>query len=267
MSSSRGSPDVIRLNVQQLVDQFDDGSTLRASTRIGIPNATLDKILKGLSKNPRVETLHQIAKAYGVGLDFLLTDPAAVRIAPEPERIDVESDVYRSRVLYYSTVRELRLPRDLEEAVTSLAFMLDEFAMALGVFETPRPRTDDGFERARVQEALNFFSALRRAIDTLGAEEVRRRILESDAAVRLRFSPYLEPLMTPGTGLVPAEGLLTPARLANIAKVISASPAWYVQYEGGPARPRKGPGIVDKAGADTEPRDAQKKRRRRRKPR
>lgn len=56
-----------------IIDRVHEGSVRRAAQLVGIPQPTLDRIVRGASLNPRSDALQRLAQAYDVSIDWLLT--------------------------------------------------------------------------------------------------------------------------------------------------------------------------------------------------
>lgn len=64
--------------------------------RAGIPKTTLDKILSGVTKDPKLETLKAIARVLGLSLDdFDDKQPAKEKKEYEPTYEDIQSLIAR----------------------------------------------------------------------------------------------------------------------------------------------------------------------------
>ncbi|HHY95897.1 MAG TPA: helix-turn-helix transcriptional regulator [Firmicutes bacterium] len=55
--------------------QERDISINKLATLSGLPQSTVDSIIRGKSRNPRFTTVKRICEALGITLDELLTDP------------------------------------------------------------------------------------------------------------------------------------------------------------------------------------------------
>lgn len=67
-------PDVYALRIQQLCKKYDI-TINRLATMSGLPQSTIDNIMRGISKNPRVKTLHKIAITFNMTLSEFLDFP------------------------------------------------------------------------------------------------------------------------------------------------------------------------------------------------
>ena len=66
--------EIYALRIKQLCKQ--DGITVnRLATLAGLKQSTIDNIIRGTSKNPKVRTLHKIAAVFGMTLSELLDFP------------------------------------------------------------------------------------------------------------------------------------------------------------------------------------------------
>lgn len=79
------------------------------SKRSGVPKGTIDKILSGVTKDPKLETLKAIAKVLGLSLDDFDDKPKR-----EPSYEDVELLIARNGK-QMSTEQKMRLIKLLSE--------------------------------------------------------------------------------------------------------------------------------------------------------
>lgn len=68
-------------------------TTEELSEKSGVPLGTLNKILSGATKDPKLETLKSIAHVLGLSLDDF--DDREKKVVPEPTYADVERLVAR----------------------------------------------------------------------------------------------------------------------------------------------------------------------------
>ncbi len=66
--------DVYALRIRQLCKKYDI-TINRLATMSGLPQSTIDNIMRGISKNPRVKTLHKIAITFNMTLSEFLDFP------------------------------------------------------------------------------------------------------------------------------------------------------------------------------------------------
>ena len=78
----------------------------------GVPKGTLDKILSGVTKDPKLETLKAIARVLGCTLDDFDDEPRSRAI--EPSYADVEQLIARNGK-EYTTEQKMRLIKLLSE--------------------------------------------------------------------------------------------------------------------------------------------------------
>lgn len=69
-------------------------TTEELSEKSGVPLGTLNKILSGATKDPKLETLKSIAHVLGLSLDDF--DDREKKVVPEPTYADVERLVARN---------------------------------------------------------------------------------------------------------------------------------------------------------------------------
>ncbi|WP_367941145.1 helix-turn-helix domain-containing protein [Enterocloster citroniae] len=82
------------------------------SEKSGVPLGTLNKILSGATKDPKLETLKSIAHVLGLTLDDF--DDKAKKVVPEPTYADVERLVARNGK-QMSVEQKMRLIKLLSE--------------------------------------------------------------------------------------------------------------------------------------------------------
>lgn len=87
-------------------------TTAALAEKSGIPKGTLDKILSGVTKDPKLETLKAIARVLGCTLDDFDDVPHIKTIAPSYE--DVEQLIARNGK-DFSTEQKMRLIKLLSE--------------------------------------------------------------------------------------------------------------------------------------------------------
>ena len=87
-------------------------TTEELSEKSGVPLGTLNKILSGATKDPKLETLKSIAHVLGLSLDDF--DDREKKVVPEPTYADVESLVARNGK-QMSAEQKLRLIKLLSE--------------------------------------------------------------------------------------------------------------------------------------------------------
>lgn len=69
-------------------------TTAELAERSGVPKGTLDKILSGVTKDPKLETLKAIARVLGCSLDEFDDNPKIVEVEPSYE--DIQSLIARN---------------------------------------------------------------------------------------------------------------------------------------------------------------------------
>ncbi len=87
-------------------------TTEELSEKSGVPLGTLNKILSGATKDPKLETLKSIAHVLGLSLDDF--DDREKKVVPEPTYADVERLVARNGK-QMSAEQKLRLIKLLSE--------------------------------------------------------------------------------------------------------------------------------------------------------
>lgn len=87
-------------------------TTAELALKSGVPKGTLDKILSGVTKDPKLETLKAIARVLGCTLDDFDDEPKKHTIEPSYE--DVESLIARNGK-NLSTDQKMRLIKLLSE--------------------------------------------------------------------------------------------------------------------------------------------------------
>lgn len=71
-------------------------TTQELSERSGVPKGTLDKILSGVTKDPKLETLKSIARVLGCSLDDFDDDDAPNKISNTPPYEQMELLIARN---------------------------------------------------------------------------------------------------------------------------------------------------------------------------
>ena len=87
-------------------------TTEELSEKSGVPLGTLNKILSGATKDPKLETLKSIAHVLGLSLDDF--DDREKKVVPEPTYADVERLVARNGK-QMSVEQKMRLSKLLSE--------------------------------------------------------------------------------------------------------------------------------------------------------
>ena len=87
-------------------------TTEELSEKSGVPLGTLNKILSGATKDPKLETLKYIAHVLGLSLDEF--DDREKKVVPEPTYADVERLVARNGK-QMSVEQKMRLIKLLSE--------------------------------------------------------------------------------------------------------------------------------------------------------
>ena len=87
-------------------------TTEELSEKSGVPLGTLNKILSGATKDPKLETLKSIAHVLGLSLDDF--DDREKKVLPEPTYADVERLVARNGK-QMSVEQKMRLIKLLSE--------------------------------------------------------------------------------------------------------------------------------------------------------
>ena len=87
-------------------------TTEELSEKSGVPMGTLNKILSGATKDPKLETLKSIAHVLGLSLDDF--DDREKKVVPEPTYADVERLVARNGK-QMSVEQKMRLIKLLSE--------------------------------------------------------------------------------------------------------------------------------------------------------
>lgn len=87
-------------------------TTAELAEKSGVPKGTLDKILSGVTKDPKLETLKAIARVLGCTLDDFDDEPRSRAI--EPSYADVEQLIARNGK-EYTTEQKMKLIKLLSE--------------------------------------------------------------------------------------------------------------------------------------------------------
>lgn len=87
-------------------------TTAELAEKSGVPKGTLDKILSGVTKDPKLETLKAIARVLGCTLDDFDDEPRSRTI--EPSYADVEQLIARNGK-EYTTEQKMKLIKLLSE--------------------------------------------------------------------------------------------------------------------------------------------------------
>ena len=87
-------------------------TTAELAEKSGVPKGTLDKILSGVTKDPKRETLKAIARVLGCTLDDFDDEPRSRAIVPS--YADVEQLIARNGK-EYTTEQKMRLIKLLSE--------------------------------------------------------------------------------------------------------------------------------------------------------
>ena len=87
-------------------------TTAELAEKSGVPKGTLDKILSGVTKDPKLETLKAIARVLGCTLDDFDDEPRSRTI--EPSYADVEQLIARNGN-EYTTEQKMKLIKLLSE--------------------------------------------------------------------------------------------------------------------------------------------------------
>ncbi len=71
-------------------------TTAELAEKSGVPKGTLDKILSGVTKDPKLETLKAIAKVLGLSLDDFDDERTDRKLNYEPTYEDIQSLIARN---------------------------------------------------------------------------------------------------------------------------------------------------------------------------
>lgn len=84
--------ELFALRIRQLCQK--EGITInRLATLSGLKQSTIDNIIRGASKNPKVHTLHQIAVTFGMTLSEFLDFPELNEYPIDEEESRFEEDL------------------------------------------------------------------------------------------------------------------------------------------------------------------------------
>src|SRR5688500_5935450 len=104
--------------VRQLIERFHDGSVNAAAADTGVSQPTLSRIASGKVKNPRRPAIEQIARFYGVSVDWLVRGEGDG--PDEVVRAFPVGPATAQWLRWTRLVADLGLPAKLEKAVLDL---------------------------------------------------------------------------------------------------------------------------------------------------
>jgi len=185
--------------VERRVKELFGGNVLKAATAIGVPNATLARIIKG--NMARMGTLQQLARGLNTTTDWLLSGAGG-----EPDAIpaeDAEGLPVPESFRYAWVLDEIGVPPAVAHAAHMLPASLQLAALRLMGKRKPTEAIDDAI-RQSVVVWLKLITALR---DALGDEALRASLVAHHDEMRLGFSPVAETLLQ--------RGQIAPADLAD----------------------------------------------------
>jgi transcriptional regulator with XRE-family HTH domain len=198
--------------VRYLVELYADSSVNYASKVLGIPQATLQKIVTGRTKNPRASVVARVAAVCRVDAEWLLSGRGEAPSPEDPKRI-AQNFAYWGWNL---TLDSLGLTPSAREALFlqplqgfTFGQMVD--LLAAGKSDYGREPMHAKFNRASTKAwtelvdaliAKNGKDSVRRAIEELQAEAgvgfalAGLALLESDAPLRAKVREQLDALVS-----------------------------------------------------------------------
>lgn len=79
--------DIFKVRIQKLCKRHNI-TINRLATMSGLKQSTVDNILRGSSKNPKIKTLHKIATTFNMTLSEFLDFPELNDYQPEDDDLD-----------------------------------------------------------------------------------------------------------------------------------------------------------------------------------
>lgn len=198
--------------VSGLVRTKYGGNVLEAAHDIGIPYATLTRVMKEPDRSPRADTLQRIAQRCGVTVDYLLTGQASAAdrawLAFDVESSDLP---FADLMQWADLVDSLALDAQTRAAVFDLPFHVRGAGLALVGAAITRgggeARWRDSYKEAQRLEVRAWTTLLRGWIDAEGCGSVAGEIRARLAEVALGFSAV--PIRMAATGKLTVEDILS----------------------------------------------------------
>lgn len=175
-----------------LVKAYHGGKVRRAAAAWGVPQQTLDRILKGKVRHPRGDLLLRIAALHRTTVEWVLTgsgpDPA------EPVGV-LGSAEYAA---WSATVDSLGLPEELREEVRAIPTGTWNAwrVLCIASFEDYvheiklSPEVSAAMHAAGRAEYRAWRTLFESLVATFGPEEVRKKLISEAAGCRFGFSGY-----------------------------------------------------------------------------
>ena len=173
--------------VLRLVEDSHGGNVRAAARDIGVPQQTLQRIVRGSGASPRVDTLQRIARFYRTSVDWLLTGEGAGPNATER---------YAEAFQWLEILRSLDLPAGLHDVMMELpkATTHAVYGLIVGVHVLPgHPEGPHGRETRELIEALReerraWVRLVREWVRQFGVARVRALVIEHQTEFRRRFT-------------------------------------------------------------------------------
>lgn len=80
--------DIISRNISLLMEHFDVRNESQLAKLVGMPQTTINKLLTGVSADPRISTLTPIVEHFKITLDTLLSDNPVFISPPNRQQLD-----------------------------------------------------------------------------------------------------------------------------------------------------------------------------------
>ncbi len=176
-----------------LVNRDFGGNVNRAAKAWRVPQPSLYRYVKGVTKAPRADLLQKVARFYDTRVEWLLEGTG-----PNPLDVDFPTTDHRA---WEALVRTLRLPEQAERAVLPLPSRISaahEVMCNWGLFPRPGKRVSDR-QAAPARHARYLAGAieyqawtvwLRGLIAAYGRLRVRNKLVSELDHVRLGFQPF-----------------------------------------------------------------------------
>jgi transcriptional regulator with XRE-family HTH domain len=176
-------PTTLAHRVKALVDEWHGGSIRSASGHLGIPNATLHRIVEGKVTNPRADALQKIAQGYRVTLDWLLSGEGE-----SPSINPAEMHFPREAARRWDLLlRSLDLPWEIMHELWGLPNRFGEQIMVLPFDLRREDRSVIGrFKKAREHGYLAWVTFLSAAIEGWGRDHVREQLSRPEMVAWLK---------------------------------------------------------------------------------
>lgn len=171
--------------ISHLISLRGLGSVRRAALAVGIPQQTLDRIIRGEAASPRIGTLQKIAEAFDVSIEWLVTGKGDLPGLLNRSRLEALLPEFFE---YDLAVRELMI----EDLRLYPAQLSRTYQIALETTVTTRK----GGQKSVARESPEFIAALRKQlqgriqflrewVEQSGVDAVRDQILAHPDLFRL----------------------------------------------------------------------------------